>query len=456
MQLRRQLNLFDATMLVVGNTVGAGIFTTAGFVAGELTNPWLFAGIWVVGGFLTLCGALTYAEMTSMFPRSGGDYLYLRAAYGPWAGFLLGWICLWVINPGSIAVLTLGLVKYLTGFPGVNHSMSERCIALIIIISFSVVNYRSVRLTGTTENLWTIGSLVILLLFITGGLISGKGDWRHFAGNNVGSSGLPASKLFGPAMIAVVFSYSGWFVTTYIGDEVKRPELTLPLSLVIGTAIIVLLYVGINVTYLYALPLRDLKGVMNVGQVAGERLLGGHFVQIVTLAIMLAIAASINATILAGPRLTYALAKDGLFWSHFAKLHDKYSTPYIALLVQTILACLYVWVDTFENLLRTVVLMMLLSSIGSGLALLILRLKVPSMERPYKAWGYPYITLLFVAAYVYIAVQAFLAAPLKTFLGVAMTLSGIPVYFYGLRKRRALPPRREAKGPESRAGGSGC
>jgi APA family basic amino acid/polyamine antiporter len=435
MSFKRKLNLFDATMLVVGNVVGAGIFTTAGFLAGELTNPWLFAGIWIIGGFLTLCGALTYAEMTSMFPRSGGDYLYLKAAYGPLAGFLLSWICFWIINPGSIAVLAVGLAKYLTGFLGLHGDITEKCTVLAIITFFSVVNYRGVRLTGTTQNLWAMGSLAILLLFIIGGLASGKGDWGHFTASEVES--FSVSKLLGPAMTAVIFSYSGWFVTTYLGDEVKHPEHTLPLSLTVGTAIVIVLYTAVNIVYLYAIPVENLKGVINVGQVAGERLLGTTFVQIVTLAITLAIAASINATILAGTRLTYAVAKDGLFSSRFERLHIRFSTPHIAVLVQAVLACFYAMVDTFEGLLGTVVFVMLVSSIGSGIAHPILRFKEPNMKRPYRTWGYPYIPLFFIAAYVCIAVQILVAAPLKTLLGVAITLSGIPVYFYNVRKREA-------------------
>lgn len=432
MSFKRRLNLFDATMLVVGNVVGAGIFTTAGFLAGELANPWLFTSIWIIGGSLTLCGALTYAEMTSMFPRSGGDYLYLKAAYGPWAGFLLGWICFWIINPGSIAVLSIGLVKYLTGFFGYPGVMGEKLMAVAVVIFFSTVNYRGVRLTGTTQNLWTIGSLAILLFFIIGGLASGKGNWGHFTGGEAGT--LPLSKLLGPAMIAVIFSYSGWFITAYIGDEVKRPERNLPLSLTLGAIIVTVLYVAINTVYLYAIPVEGLKGVVNIGQVAGERLMSNGFAQAVTVAIIFAIAASINATVLAGARLSYAIAKDRFFLSCFEKVHVQHRTPHVALLVQAGLACLYIAVDTFESLLNAVVFIMLLSSIGSGIAHLILRRRKPFLERPYRTMGYPFVPLIFIIAYSYIAVQIFLSSPARSVLGVAITASGVPFYLYAIRK----------------------
>ncbi|NLT21552.1 MAG: amino acid permease [Syntrophorhabdus sp.] len=432
MSFQRKLNLFDAIMLVVGNMVGAGIFTTAGFLAGELTNPWLFTGIWVVGGFLTLCGALTYAELAGMFPRSGGDYLFLKAAYGSWAGFLLGWVCFWIINPGSVAVLAIAFAKYLTGFCGYSGTAAEKLIALAVVMLFSAINYRGVRLSGTTQNLWTMGSLAILAVFIVGGFASGRGDWGNFSAGM--ATAIPGSSFLGPAMIAVIFSYSGWFVTAYIGDEVKRPERNLPLSLILGTAMVTALYVAINTVYLYAMPVESLKGVVNVGQVVGERLLSKGFVRGLTLAIMLAVAASINATILAGARLSYAIARDGHFHRHLERLHARFGTPHAGLIVQAALACLYVVADTFENLLGAVVFIMLLSSTGSGLAHVVLRRKKPSIERPYRTWGYPLVPLLFVAVYFSIAIQIFLSSPVRSLAGIAITASGIPFYLYSLRR----------------------
>ncbi|HYA91791.1 MAG TPA: amino acid permease [Thermodesulfobacteriota bacterium] len=163
MQLKRRLNLFDATLLVIGNVVGAGIFTTSGFLAGELPHPLLFVAIWVIGGFLTLCGALTYAEMAGMFPRSGGDYQFLKEAYGPWAGFLLGWVSFWVITPGSVAVLSIAMVGYIKGFSPFHYVLSEKLLAVAIISSLSFINYRGVRLSGTIQDIFTLGNLLIIL-----------------------------------------------------------------------------------------------------------------------------------------------------------------------------------------------------------------------------------------------------------------------------------------------------
>jgi len=427
MNLKRRLNLLDATLLIIGNVVGAGIFTTSGFLASELPQPLFFIGIWIIGGLLTLCGALTYAEMAGMFPHSGGDYQFLKAAYGPWAGFLLGWVSFWIINPGSVAALSIALVSYMKGFFSLSTIFSEKLVAVSIILFLSFVNYRGVRLSGTTQNIFTLGNLVIVFILIAGGLfISQNGNWQHFT--IASSESVPLSKLFGPAMIAVIFTYSGWFVTAYIGGEIKRPERNLPLSLLLGTSIVTIIYTLINVTYLYALPLSKLKDVVNVAQVTAETLFNRTFTQLVSFSIILAIAASINATILAGARIYYAMAVDNIFWSPLKRLHPLYNTPYVSVVSQTILACLFVLLGTFDQLLSYVVFVMILSSIATGVAHFALRWRRPDLKRPYRTWGYPLVPLLFVSFYFWIAIQIAYARPSTSLLGILITLSGLPFY----------------------------
>jgi APA family basic amino acid/polyamine antiporter len=431
--LKRRLSLFDATLLVIGNVVGAGIFTTSGFLASELPHPFFFLAIWIIGGFLTICGALTYAEMAGMFPYSGGDYQFLKAAYGPWAGFLLGWVSFWVINPGSIAALSIALVSYIKGFFSFNAVLSEKLLAVGIISFLSLVNYRGVRLSGTTQDIFTMGNLLIVLVFIFGGLAFGNGNYQNFTVSS--SESLPFSKLFGPAMIAVIFTYSGWFVSAYIGDEVKNPERNLPLSLLLGTIIVAILYTFINITYIYAIPLLHLKDVINVAQVSAGNLFNPVFVYIISLSIILAIAASINATILAGSRIYYAMAADNIFWSPLKNLHTLYKTPYISILGQMILASLFVLLGTFEQLLSYVVFVMLLSSIATGFAHLVLRWRKPDAKRPYRTWGYPFIPLLFVGCYIGIAIQIAHAKPSISILGVLITCTGLLFYFLWFKRK---------------------
>jgi APA family basic amino acid/polyamine antiporter len=430
-QLKRRLNLFDVTLLVVGNVVGAGIFTTSGFLAGELPQPLLFIAIWIIGGALTICGALTYAEMASMFPRAGGDYQFLKAAYGPAAGFLLGWISFWVITPGSIAALSIAMVGYVKEFFPLGNPFSEKLLAVAIIFSLSFINYRGVRLSGTTQDIFTLGNLLIMITLIVGGLAFGRGSWQHLTGAS--SSAWSFSKLFGPAMIAVIFTYSGWFVSAYVGGEVKKPERNLPLSLLLGAAMVTIVYTLINITYLYAIPLSQIKGIINVAQQTAHVLFNPAVAQIISVSIILAITASINATILAGTRIFYAMAEDNIFWSLLKRVHPTYNTPYFAIASQMILACLLVFLGTFGQLLSYVVFIMLLSSIATGLAHLVLRIKKPEIPRPYYTWGYPVVPFLFICFYTLIAAQIVSAKPLTSVIGLIITIAGLP-FFYIWRK----------------------
>jgi APA family basic amino acid/polyamine antiporter len=432
-ELKRSLNLFDATLIIIGNVVGAGIFTTSGFLAGELPHPLYFIGIWIIGGLLTLCGALTYAEMAGMFPHSGGDYQFLKAAYGPWAGFLLGWVSFWVINPGSIAALSIALVSYVKGFITLNP-FPEKLLATGIICLLSFVNCRGIRISGTAQDIFTLGNVLIIVIFIAGGLAFGKGSWQNFT--VVSTASLPLSKLFGPAMIAVIFTYSGWFVSAYIGEEIKKPERNLPLSLLFGAIAVTVLYTFINLTYLYAVPLSKLKDVVNIAQITAETLFMPGFAYTIILSIILAITASINATILAGSRIYYAMAYDGIFWAPFKQLHPFYNTPHLSILIQMLLASLLVFIGTFTQLLSYVVFTMLLTSVATGIAHIVLRQRNPALQRPYRTWGYPVIPLVFIGFYMVIAIQIAYARPLTSIVGLCIALSGLPFYFRQYKKLR--------------------
>ena len=428
MQLKRSLTLFDAVLLIVGNVIGAGIFTTSGFLAGELSHPWLFVGIWILGGVLTICGALTYAEMAGMFPHAGGDYHFLKAAYGKWAGFLLGWISFWVIGPGSVAALSIALADYLNPLLQMEGLLAGKLMAILIIFFFAMVNYRGIRPGGTTQDIFTIGTVVILLAMILGGFLYGEGDWHHFTA--LQPDQMQMGNLFSAPMIAVIFAYSGWFASAYIGSEIKNPERNLPLSLFIGTLVVVVIYTLINLLYLYAVPVEKLAGTVNVAQFALQNLFNPAIALAVSLPIILAIAASINATIMTGARICYAMAADKVFWHRLKELHPNYKTPYIAIISQTAIACILVAVGTFNQLLSYVVFVMLLSSLAAGIAIFILRGRYPDIHRPYRMWGYPVVPLIFVGSYGWIALQVGFSKPLISLLGIIITLSGLPFYLW--------------------------
>lgn len=432
MQLNRRLSLTDAVLLIIGNVIGAGIFTTSGFLAEALPHPWLFIGIWLIGGLLTFCGALTYAELAGMFPLPGGDYQFLKAAYGRRAGFLLGWLAFWVINPGSIAAMSIALASYLQGWLPAGGALSDKLPAIAFILIFSWINHRGIRPGGNTQNLFTLGTVLLLVTMIAAGLLSARGDWGHL----VHPGAMPKiswTGLLGGPMIAVIFTFSGWFASAYIGSEVRDPQRNLPRSLLLGTLCVTVLYLAVNLVYLYAKPLSELAGAENVGQLALEGLYGAGVARWVSLPIMLAIAAGINATVMTGARVAFAMGEHGGVWRRLGRVHASYRTPSAAIFGQALLAVLMVLFGTFGQLLSCVVFVMVLTSIASGIALLVLRRRRPAQARCYRTPWYPLVPLLFVGSYLLVLVQIGRDQPWPSLLGVLMVLAGLPFYAWSQR-----------------------
>jgi APA family basic amino acid/polyamine antiporter len=422
--LKRTLTLRNAIMLVVGNVVGAGIFTTSGFLATEIGHPLMFLAVWVVGGLLTLCGALTYAELGAMLPRAGGDYQYLKEAYGPAAGFVQGWLSFWIITPGSIAALAIALAAHA---PGLSEQPEiQRLLALAVIAATSFINYRGVKLAGTTQDLVTAGSLLLLLVLVIGGAIAGQGSLDNFGADPQRAS--PAAIVTGSAMIAVIFTYSGWFASAYVGSEVRRPERNVPLSLIVGTLIVTVLYAAVNGIYLYALPLDEMSGASNVAELAAARLFAAPLAIPLGIAIVLAIAGCVNASVMTGARICYAMARDGAFFRGLGAVHPRFGTPHAAIMIQAAIAGLLVALGTFEELLGYVVFAMLLCSMATGVGLFVLRVKRPDAERPYRAKGYPVVPAIFVLVYGAIAGSIAWAKPWTSLIGVGIALTAVPFY----------------------------
>jgi len=432
--LKRELRLFDAVMIVVGNVVGIGIFTTTGMLAQELPDAHYILIIWVMGGILTLCGALTYGELGAAFPYAGGDYVYLRNIYGSWAGFLLGWVGFFIINPGSIAALSLGLAKYLLplSFGGEYQLWEEKSLAIFSLLLISLINYLGVKYASRLQNLCSGFNLIIIFLILFSGFIWGSGNLDHFS---FSSKGLSVGDLFGPAMIPVVFTYSGWFVSAYVASEIKNPEKNLPLSLILSSLIVTIVYVLMNIFYIYALPIPEMKGIIEIASFACRSLFSPGATMIVSLAIIFAILGSLNSVVLTAPRIYYAMAKDGNFFRKAGIVHSRYKTPYVSIIFQTIISSFLVLWGNFYQLLTYVVFIMLIASIATALGVFVLRFRCPELKRPYKVWGYPYTTSIFLAVYLWIALKVLVEKPYESILGIAVTLSGIPFYVYWRKKK---------------------
>jgi APA family basic amino acid/polyamine antiporter len=435
--LEKALSPLDAVMIVVGNVVGVGIFTTTGFIVGDLPDARLIMAAWLFGGFLTLLGALTYGELGAMFPRAGGDYVYLRESYGPLAGFLVGWVGFFIINPGSIAALALGFTEYLLPLAARDAAAptpaAQKLTAVTVILAFAAINYFSVRWASRAQNLVSSLSLLIIFLIVGAGFLWGSGDWGHFG---YYSQTCSLGDLFGPAMVSVFFTYSGWFVSAYVASEMKNPQKTLPFSLAVSSVIVACVYVLINIFYVYALPIPEMKGVVDIGRRASEALLGKSVSVVVSVMIMFAILSSLNSVTLTAPRIYFAMARDGVFPGALGHVHPRHRTPHYSIAVQAVLSCALALAGNFHQLLSYTVFFMLITSIATAVGVFVMRRRKSALDRLYKVWGYPFTTLIFVVCYAWIAVRIFLYNPKNAVIGLLITLSGVPFYIYWTKRMK--------------------
>ncbi|MFO8085038.1 MAG: amino acid permease [Desulfobacterales bacterium] len=439
-ELKKTLRPVDAVMIVVGNVIGVGIFTTTGFIAGDLPDAYLIMAVWALGGVLTLFGALTYGELGAMFPRAGGDYIYLKEAYGPLAGFMVGWVGFFIINPGSMAALALGLTEYLlpliTGGASGFSPVIQKLIAVLMVLLFTCINYVSVQWSSRAQNLLSGFNLLTIVIIVSAGFIFGSGSWENFDYRSDTSS---VSDLFGPAMVSVFFTYSGWFVSAYVASEIKNPQKALPMSLIISSLVVTVVYIAMNVFYIYALSIPSMDGVVDIARRASESLLGGRASVLFSIMIVCAILGSLNSVTLTAPRIYYAMAKDGLFPKRLGMVHPRFKTPYYSIAIQAVIACALILAGNFYQLLSYTVFFMLLTCIVTAFGVFFLRFRKPHLNRPYKAWGYPFTTLVFVIAYAWISVRVFLYNPRDALIGIFIVLIGIPFFMYW-RKKSAEEP----------------
>lgn len=443
--LDRRLNLFDATMIIVGNIIGIGIFTTTGLIAEALPDPRMIIAVWVIGGLLTFFGALTYSELGAALPHAGGEYVYLREAYGPMLGFLCGWTYFLVINPGSIAAMAIGLIHYLQPFwPAADSGRAilktsffevstRQFLAVAIVILFSVINYCGMRAGSAAQNILTIAKLGAIVAIAVLGLLAGQGSWSHFSPTQSLVSPVDFLSRLSLAMIAVIFTFTGWFTSTYVASEIKQPQRNVPYSIIYGTLIVMAVYVLVNVAYVYALPVERMKGVINVGEAATHALFGNTASIYVSAAIIISILGAINSVIMTGPRIYYAMACDGLFFRMAGKVHPQFKSPANSIIIQAIWSCFLAISGTFGQLLTYTVVAMLIFSILTGVANIVLRKTMPELPRPYKTHGYPWLPAIFVASYLLILSNAMFSRPREGLLGLGIVCLGIPVYFYWRR-----------------------
>ena len=432
-RLPRRLGLISAMAVLVGTTIGSGIFRVPATIAAEVGTVGSIALLWIVGAIVAVFGALTIAELAALYPRSGGIYVFLREAYGPLPAFLFGWTELLVIRPSALGALAILFAEYTGHFFPQLGTAGERVLAGLAIAVLAATNVRSVDWAAVVANVTTVAKVgalvgVALLVFIFGDINTGAlAQPIHWSPSSWGG--------FGVALISVMWAYDGWADLTFVSGEVRDPERTLPRALLGGVAIIVLIYLVVNLAYLWVLPVDQMVGARLVAADAASRIFGAAGAGVISALVMLSAFGALNGSTLTGPRILYAMADDRLFFRPIAHVHPKFRTPDMAIILCSVLGIAYVSIRGFERLANDFILgIWPFYALAVG-AVFILRRKHPDLERPYKTLGYPIVPLVFLLASVLMLANSLIRDPRPTLIDFGIILIGIPVYL--LWRKRA-------------------
>lgn len=454
--LPRRLGLISAIAVLVGSTVGSGIFRSPAAIAAKMPSKGLFLLAWVLGGVFAMCGALTYAELSAALPRTGGVFVYLREGFGRLPAFLFGWSELVIIRASALGAIATVFAEYLLRLLGIQNAAAVHYVAAAAILLVAMFNFRGVSLGAAVQNLTTgakYSALVILVLatFLIGGRLPAPA-----MAEAVATGDTTTLALFGLALISILWVYDGWGDVTFVSGEVKNPERNLPLALIIGTLSVIAIYLLTNLSYLHLLDIRQIAASKLVAADSAYRIVGDAGVKLVSLAVMVSAFGTLNGSMMTGPRIFFAMAGEGLFFRKIAKVHPRYQTPYVAICLAAALAIVFVMVRSFEQLADMFVLAIWPFYAGAVAAIYVLRRRRPELERPYRTLGYPVTPALFILAALFLLGNALLhdfsflkalfsgasswsnysgSGALPAFL---MILAGIPVYLIweAFQKRR--------------------
>jgi len=434
-RLARELTLYGLIMVAIGSSIGSGIFVTPSEIANLIPSATLILLVWITGGIVSLTGALTFAELGSMFPYAGGIYVFLREAYGGWMGFLYGWAYLLIITSGSIAVLALAFSHYLAFIIPMSKSW-EIIVSILAIIILTTLNLLRAKFGEIFSNIFTGLKIGGILIIIAAGFIFGSGRFSFDGFPGIGSATVTLSA-FGVALTGVLFSYGGWQHASFLAAETKNPARNVPIAMISGSLAVILIYLLVNCGYMLLMPVTK---IATSNQVAAEAVssvipFGGILVAAI---IAISTFGTIGIYTLSAPRIYYAMASDGLFFRRIAKVHPRFRTPFNAILIQSIWAIvLLLFWGTFENLITYTVSVEFIFYILAALGIFIFRSKLKNTERPYKTLGYPLTPAIFIAINTWFVINITINKPLHMAIGLIFLALGIPVYIF-FRKRNLL------------------
>ncbi|MFZ0280419.1 MAG: amino acid permease [Bacteroidales bacterium] len=430
--LAKELTLYGLIMVAIGSCIGSGIFVTPSQIAGLIPSSGLILLVWALGGLIALTGALTFGELGSLFPKAGGIYVFLKEAYGGWLGFLYGWAYLVIITSGSIAVLSLAFTHYLSFFIPMDNTW--KMITSIFTISLlTTINVFRAKFGEIFSNVFTGLKILGILLIIGFGFIFGNSDlsFREISFSTPSSAGLSA---FGVALTGVLFSYGGWQHASFLAGETKNPARNVPVAMITGAAVVTLLYLLVNISYMMMLPVSTIVSSEKVAAEAVSTILpfGG---MLVAGLIAVSTFGTIGIYTLSAPRIYYAMASDGLFFRSISKVHPVFRTPVNAIIVQSVwsIVLLLFW-GTLENLITYTVSVEWIFFTLAAAGIFIFRKKMKNTERPYKTFGYPVTPLIFIVINIWFVINITINKPLHMAIGIGFLLLGVPVYIYFKRR----------------------
>ena len=430
--LVRGLGTWDGALLTIGSIVGTGIFLTTSDMARVLPHAGLILGVWLAGGLLTLAGALTYGELGAMFPRAGGMYHYLREAYGPLWGFLFGWAAFLVIMSGGIAALGVAFGTYLASFLPFVSIKAGACLAILVLTAINHLGLKEGAGVQNTLTVLKIGSIVALVAL---GLLAPAPSKADLAAP-LGIAGGALLTAFGVAMIAALWTYDGWYGLTCSAGELRDPGKSLPRGLILGTGIVIVLYMLLNLVYIRVLTVPEMAGASRIGEAAAGVLFGPTGARLVSLAILVSTFGCLSATILYSSRIYLPMAEDGVFFHSLAEVHPRFRTPVRSLWAQTAWALLLTLSGTYEQLYTYVVFVSVMFHAATAAAVIVLRRTRPDHPRPYRTWGYPVVPALFILTCVLLIGNTLAEKPVESLLGLGLLALGLPAYLW-FRKRTA-------------------
>jgi|APGre2960657505_1045072.scaffolds.fasta_scaffold34427_1 APA family basic amino acid/polyamine antiporter len=433
--LPRKLSFFDGVTLLVGTVIGSAIFVIPSLIAQRIAEPGLVVGIWVFSGLLVLCGALTLAELGTMLPQSGGLYIYMREAYGQFWAYLYGWTMMLVVFPGSIAALTSTFLLYLQWFVPLTW-WAEKALGIGLLLVLAFVNTRGVKKGAGVQNLFTVFKVAGLVLLVGLAVITLRGSSANFL--PILPERLSRGKLaaIGLSMVSTLFAYDGWQSVSFVAGEIRDPQKNIPRSIILGVLFVIAAYLGANLTYIFVLGQPSIAASERVAADAMSAMIGPVGATLITLAIVCSTVGTIAASILVGPRVFFAMARDGVIFPQLGTVHPRFETPANAIWAMAILAGLMTLTGGYEHLITMAGFANWIFLTMIALSVVVLRRKHPEWNRPYRVVGYPFTVLVFVIVSTVFVVNTLIESTLSSLMGLGLLLVGIPFY----KKRKVSAP----------------